>query len=273
MLKPVENISKFKRDVIRAFENISRENPSLYKFLYEACYSQRVFIIGGFLRSVVNHQQPRDLDVMMNVSNELLEHYISSKHVVFCKNKFGGFKINFGKITVDIWTSDTNWAFASKVVSIGEHDILSRVAQGAFYNYDSLVFDLQSERVNVASYNNCVVSNILDIIRKDPVYSEKNPGKMENVLRAFNIRNKVGLQFSEQLCRYIHDQFCQLRLYDVNKIVDYLLKLIESKNSEKYKLLADRSVLYKEVHYVFHILNASQIEETRQLTLFESSIY
>lgn len=272
MLKPADNIPKLKRDVIRAFENISRENPLLYKFLYEACYSHRVFIIGGFLRSVINHQQPRDLDVMMNVSNELLEHYISSKNLVFRKNKFGGFKINFGKITVDIWTSDTNWAFASKVVSIGEQDILSRVAQGAFYNYDSLVFDLKTERVNVAIYNNCVERNTLDIIRKDPVYSEKNPGKMGNVLRAFNIRNKAGLQFSEQVCRYIYDQFYELHLYNVDKIVDYLHTLIVAKNSEKYKQLADRSILYKEVHYVFNILGARQVEETSQLTLFESSI-
>jgi hypothetical protein len=271
MLKQVDNIHKFKRDVIQTFEYISRENPLLYKFFYEACHSHSVFIVGGFLRSVANRQNPRDLDVILNMSNDMLAYYVSARNLVFLKNKFGGFKINFGSITVDVWTSDTNWAFASKVVSIGEQDILWKVAQGTFFNYDSLVFDLRTEKVNVVGYNNCVANNALDIIRRSLVYREKNPGKMGNVLRAFNIRNKTGLQFSEHLCRYIYDQCCELQLYDVDKIVDHLLALIKSKSSEKYNQLTDRCILSNHVQYVFDVLGAKQVEEASQLRLFERS--
>lgn len=268
MLKAIENIPKFKEDVIHRFEEISRENSILYKFLYEAASLHSVFIVGGFLRSVANHETPRDLDVIFNMSEDLLMECIKSKNLYFKRNKFDGFKISFSQIDLDIWTPDTNWAFASRVVSVGYPDIISKVAQGTFYNYDSLVFDLKSEKVNVTAYNDCVASNALDIIRKGSEYSEKNPGRMNNVLRAFKIRKKTGLRFSEQLCWYIFYQFNKLNLREVDSIVQYLYQLVFDKNSEKYRQLLDPGTLTSYVQYIFDVLGAKRPEEKVQLSLF-----
>lgn len=268
MLKPVENISRFKQEVIKAFESIARHNPSLYKFVYEATTSDSVFIIGGFLRSVVNKEKPRDLDLIFNMSNESLSNYIDKWKLPFSKNKFGGFKVDFKNIVIDIWTSEANWAFKTKVVDIGDDYILSKVAQGTFFNYDSLVFDLKTQRVNVAQYNECVKSERLDIIRKDDNYSQKNPGKIANVARAFRIRRKSGLHFSENLCRYIYDEFVELGIYDADRMVNYIYDFVSIKQTEKYRELTDKETIRSYVYYFLNTLKSQSIEDKKQLKLF-----
>ena len=268
MLKPVINISQFKYDVIKSFESISKDNPLLRQFIYGASTLDSVFIVGGFLRSVANREKPRDLDIIFNTSGDALIKYIQKWNLEYSKNKFGGFKVDFRSIIVDIWTSDTNWAFESKVVDVGDEHIISKVAQGTFFNYDSLVFDLKTEKVNVTNYNHCVTNRRLDIIRKDSRYSQKNPGKISNVARAFKIRHKYGLQFSDNLCRYIYNEFITLGIYDVDKMVSHLYEFVSAKRSGKYKELENEDIIRSYFSYILNILEGESMKGESQMRLF-----
>jgi hypothetical protein len=272
MLKTVDDISKFRNSVIKQFEAIGRENASLCNFLYEASAVDSVFIVGGFLRSVVNHEKPRDLDVIFNMSTEALQNYIEKRCLDYRRNKFGGFKVAFTNIDVDVWTSETNWAFKSKVVNVGDEYILSKVAQGTFFNYDSLVFDLKTEKINVTQYNDCVRNRKLDIIRKSSNYSSKNPGKINNVVRAFRIRNKCGFDFSDSLCRYIYDEFMELGAYDADSMVGYLRDYVSAKQSEKYGAINNEETIRSYVNYVFTNVSKHRANNKHQLELFSSEL-
>jgi hypothetical protein len=254
--------------VIKAFESIAKETPALYKFIYEAAAYHSVFIVGGFLRSVANNENPRDLDLIFNMSNTALEKYIAGWELDYTTNKFNGFKVTFGNFVLDIWTSETNWAFKTGVVNIGDEYILSKVAQGTFFNYDSLVFDLKTQRVNVVLYNDCVRSETIDIIRKDTKYSQGNPGKIGNVARAFKIKRKSGFEFSENLCRYIFDEFTDLGLYEADQMVAYMHRFVSSKRSGKYSDLNDESTIRCYVNCILDTLRSHHRQDDRQLKLF-----
>lgn len=268
MLKKIENITKFREDVILAFEAIARENSALYKFLYEASNHCSVFLIGGFLRSVANCESPRDLDVIFNQSDEALGEYIEKSNLIFIKNRFGGYKINFSGISVDVWASETNWAFVDNVVSIGQKDIISGVAHGTFLNYDSLVFDLRTQKINVTGYNECVENGVLDLLLKSDQYAFKNPGKMSNVIRAFRIRQKTNLEFSGSLSKYIVKQLIIAGVGDIDNAASYLFHVITTKDSEKNSSLKDISVIRNHIYYALQVINQHKERETRQLRLF-----
>jgi hypothetical protein len=272
MLKTIDHTAKFRDDVIRVFESMSRDNAALYKFLYEACIHCSVFFVGGFLRSVANAERPRDLDVIFNLSDDKLYRYITDKSIPTHRNRFGGFKLDFNGITMDVWASETNWAFVENVVATGHRDIISGIAHGTFLNYDSLVFDLRTQKINVSAYNECVRTQTLDIIRKSNVYAGRNPGKMANVIRAFRIRQKTGLHFSEALSRYIVAQFADAGIRDYDRAADYLLQFIATKPSEKYGLLQDRSVLQGHIHYIISMLEKLRQKEDAQLDLFKINL-
>ena len=268
MLKGVYDIPGFRHKVIFAFETVSRANPFLRQFFYEASLNCSVFIVGGFLRSVANSENPRDIDVIMNMSNQEVSSFIRRAKVDYTPNRFNGYKINFKSIYVDLWTTETNWAFASKVITLGKPDIISRVAQGTFYNFDSLVFDLRTEKVNVTAYNDCVATRTLDIIRRSSDYIIKNPGKISNIIRALRIRHQYGLNFTTELCRYFHAEFTQAGLYEKEQIVFYLYNLLKAKSSLKYKLLQDLNALRAHIDYIYEVLDESVTHSESQLTLF-----
>jgi hypothetical protein len=264
-LKNITDIKEFKNDFFKQFEKLSKENIRLFKLIYETCSKTNVYIIGGFLRSVVNHENPRDIDVMFNTGNNFIESLIKEYDLTFSKNKLGGYKILLNSIVVDIWTVESNWAFKYNLLK-GENDekIIKRIADGTFFNYDSLVFDLYTKKLSVANYNNCVLKNELDILRKTSKYKYNNPGKINNVLRAFYIRNKTGLEFSYNLCEYSVVEIQRLGLIEKKATLDSLKKIASS--SSRFSNLLEEDKLDTLLDYLFNKFKSYGQE--KQLKLF-----
>jgi|GEM_PF-879385 len=262
-LKPNKDLSKFKQRFFRQFEKISKENITLYKLLYEPSRKTNVFIVGGFLRSVINDTKPRDIDIIFNLESYQLEEIFGNLNLDYKINKLGGYKIKLNTISVDAWTIHDNWAFKNQVISNYEFDTVHKIAEGTFFNYDSLVFDLFSERCNFKHYNTCVILNELDIIRSSSKYMYGNPGKLNNVIRAFEIRRSTNLNFSIELSNYIdkhlnntgmvslsdltsliHDEakkqprFEKLHIYAIEESIQHTFSQLKdaSKNGEQFKL-------------------------------------
>jgi hypothetical protein len=251
-LRPVISDSKFKNSIIKEFEELSKQNTILYKLLYETASLTNVFLIGGFLRSIANKAKPRDLDVIINMHEDQLKQLISNYSLNGTKNKFGGYKINLNTVKLDIWSVENNWAFKSKLISNYHSEIVNKIAQGTFFNYDSLVFDLRTQQSNFKHYNDCATQNSLDIIRKSSKYKFGNPGKMNNVLRAFQIRNKAGLDFSFVLSEYITKNINNLGLINLDQIVNQLLE--EAGKQERFKDI-DETLIKESMSHVLHQLN------------------
>ena len=103
----------------------------------------------------------------------------------------------------DLWSIENNWAFKEEVVIKNNDYILNSIANGCFYNYDSIVFNISSNEFHASNYNNCAKNSELDIIQKNIFYKIKNPTIEANILRAFYLQKEFGLKFSENCHSYL----------------------------------------------------------------------
>src|ERR1700694_2198125 len=174
-LQAVLNPQEFKKKFLLGFDKVRKNNPSFNKFIYEISLTNNLFIVGGFLRAVANNEEARDLDLIVNLKKQTLEKVVKDCFLEFTSNRLGGYKIQLEQIVVDTWSVEDNWAFKRKVVKNAETNFLQKIAEGTFFNYDSLVFDLHTFQYSFKHYNECVFLRELDILKKNSNYKKLNP--------------------------------------------------------------------------------------------------
>lgn len=248
VLRETQNKKEFKRIFLAQFEKTREENPSLNKFIYEISLFHNIYIVGGFLRNVINGEKPRDLDLIVRMSKDELDDTVRLCFKEFAENRLGGYKIQLEKIAIDVWSIDDNWAFKKELVKNIEANYVEKIAEGTFFNYDSLVLDLHKFRSSFKHYNFCAINKELDILKKNSKYKKLNPTREANVLRAFYLRRKYGLSYSVQLRKYILEQLNYLSQVDQN----YTFKLVQLLNKyQKYQDYLSESIidlLIKEIY-------------------------
>ncbi|KLV28947.1 hypothetical protein [Priestia megaterium] len=156
-----------------------------------------LILIGGAVRDIgMFNITPRDLDIivnttMLNLDNAFLQYN-------YHRNRFGGYKTVINSVEFDVWTINDNWAFKNNFL---EHNI-ENIQHGAFYNIDSILVNLSGNYYEASYFNEAIEKRILDIILEDDLINE-NPSKEVNVLRAFVLKDKWELTFSNKLKNYI----------------------------------------------------------------------
>lgn len=202
-LNAVKNTTEFKKSLFLSFNALREENPSFNTFIYEVSLNNNLFIVGGYLRCIANNEEPRDLDLIINIDKRTLDALVKKCFPIYTENRLGGYKITLEKIVVDAWSIEDNWAFKWQLVKNVDVNYLEKIAKGTFFNYDSLVFDLHTLQYNFKNYNHCAKSKELDILKKNSNYKRLNPTREANILRAFYLKERYALSFSEQLQSYI----------------------------------------------------------------------
>ncbi len=170
-----------------------------------------IYIVGGFIRDSYLRKRARDIDMMVDVDGKQLRRVIDNTGCLYAINRHGGMKLYVGAMVVDIWTFDSNWAFKSNSVQLREDSKLNSIAQGCFYNYDSLVVRLKDYRYNLKNYEEFLEKRELDIL-DGANYQARNPVFEANILRAFYIRNLYGATFSERVKNYIFEEVINVDL-------------------------------------------------------------
>lgn len=195
--------------VIRNLDVILKDNPQL-KSIVEVLMPS-IYIVGGFIRDSYLGNRVRDIDFMVDVDDKRLRDVVNNFRCLYAINRHGGIKIYSGSSVVDIWSFDNNWAFKSNSVSYRDDSKLNSIAQGCFYNYDSLVIRLIDLRYNFKYFEDFCLTNKLDIL-KDNNYQARNPMQEANILRAFYVREKYKSDFSDKVKRYIFEEIVNIDL-------------------------------------------------------------
>jgi hypothetical protein len=185
------------------FLSLLGEELVLKELLFNIFIYGTAYVVGGYFRDVLNEKESRDIDIIIDMDNVKLLDIITSLKFDYVKNRHGGIKFNFRKISVDLWSIENNWAFKNRLVKLNEKDKLKSIAKGCFFNYDSLVINLQNYTYNIQNYNNCLKTQTLDILQKSPVYKNLNPTTEANIIRAFFLKQKLGTDFSNNLTEYL----------------------------------------------------------------------
>jgi hypothetical protein len=95
-----ERIAKFKQTIsaIEVLEQYCRDN------CLAACY------VGGFLRDMFANRVPRDIDIVVPQMQEgLLDNF--AQNYGASKNRFGGYKIPLGNLTIDAWCIENSVSY------------------------------------------------------------------------------------------------------------------------------------------------------------------
>ena len=246
MIKSIKDYNKIKKDFNRKFENTLRENLSLQQFCYEVFTQGTAYIVGGYLRDIALEKDSRDMDMLVHLPNSTILEILRNLNVKFDINRLNGIKMYHSTIEVDVWSIDHNWAFESKVVGRNEDNILESIGNGCFYNYDSLVIDILTTNLNVRNYNNLAETNTLDILRKNKLYRKLNPTIEANILRAFFLKEKYALFFSDNCLSYLISR--------IGYLDDQYKSSLERLNYyicryPKYKELLDWEKLHQYINY------------------------
>lgn len=243
MLKPIIDYNLFKKQFASKLYETLDEHNSLKTFLYDLIINQGIiYVVGGYLRDILLDQKSRDIDLLVNIKHDLLISILSKSNLDFSINRFNGIKINLPNFEADIWSIDHNWAFEQNLVLKNGDNLLESIANGSFYNYDSLVINVHNLNLNVKNFNELVVTNELDIIQKRSIYQVKNPTIEGNILRAFYIKKRFGVNFSRNCEKYLNQRINYLGdKYDSS--INHLLKFIE--RYPKYKSSLSKDDLIK----------------------------
>lgn len=159
------------------------------------------FLVGGYFRDGINGKIGRDIDIILSCPSSFIEDCLNENFLNYERNHFGGFKVLLSR-DVDLWSIDDNWAFKEGVVPVGRN-LLHSIAKGCFFNYDSLVLNLNTGKYDINYYKKFIENNVLDLVNPDSEYILKNPSFYSNLLRAFYIQNRTKCTFSSRLSNYL----------------------------------------------------------------------
>lgn len=211
MLKPISDYNLFKLNFKKEFYSFLESYPIFKFFLYETLVEGTAYVIGGYLRDIANKKASRDLDIIFNLPSNRLISILTNSKLKFNINRMGGAKIDLCDYQVDLWSFENNWSFRNNLVKLNEQYIVENIAEGCFYNFDSLVMNINKLELCSKYYNECVEKMELDIIQKNDNYKKLNPTIEANILRAIFLHIKYDLQYSQNCKDYLQRRLFHLK--------------------------------------------------------------
>lgn len=210
------------------------KTENIMPFFYEIFVYGTAYVVGGYFRDFINKKQSRDIDIIVDIKNDLLIKIIENNRFNFKINRHGGVKITHNNLEIDIWSLENNWAFKNDLVKFNEDYILNSIAKGCFYNYDALVINLHSFSYNLRYYKDFLESKKLNILQERSIYKNLNPTTEANILRAFYLKDRFDISFTENTFQYLSKKIGFLE----DKYEDPLIRLLDIKsNYSKYDIL------------------------------------
>ena len=231
MLNKIEDYNELKEKFANKFFSILKQNINFREFLYEIfLQGETAYVVGGFLRDIILNKHSRDLDIMVSLPLEKVLEIIKLSNLDFLPNRFNGFKISLIDIEVDLWCVEDNWAFKNELVVKNDENILESIANGSFYNYDSLVINVHTNNLIIKNFNHFLETKHLDIIQSNKDYKKLNPSIEANILRAFYLRVLYEIDYTENCNSYLlarigflNDKYSSA----INRLLDFKKKYIK----------------------------------------------
>lgn len=209
-------------------------------FFYELFISGSAYVVGGYFRDFLLDSKSRDIDIITDISQDLLISLIKNSNASYTINRYGGIKISLQSVELDIWTIDNNWAFKNNLVKLNDNDTLNSIAKGCFYNFDSPVINLHTYNYNLRYFNECINKKELNILQENSVYKNLNPSIEANILRAIYLNKKYNLEFTNNTVNYL---LAKIGFID-DKYENPLERLLEiQKQYPKYATITENDIL------------------------------
>ena len=215
-----------------------RQYEVLYRLIYKMEQSNNLYLLGGAVRNYIENQYtfdpqrlPRDFDfVVEHKKGKNLDDIMQSLgvNIPVRYNGFGGYKLAFDDIHIDIWKMEDTWAFTHTSLKKCKDNLVKSV----FLNIDGIVYDFHKNSYYTDLYDSAIRNRKIGIVLKN------NPKVHLNLLRALIFSDEYNMEISNQIKSMIQSLNQGQRdfiesLYDlqVNRYKKRMIPLAELKST------------------------------------------
>jgi len=172
-------------------------NLEIKNFISKLMTRTNVFIFSGIIRDYYLHRENRNFrDIDLIIYDDLIiEEYFDN--LSFEKNSFGGYKIKFSNIVIDLWVIKNTWALNQGQLKL-EFDHLVELPKTTFFNFSSIIYSLNDRQFIIGK-------DFLRFIRdkKIELVLDKNPYPELCIVNSFYYSDKLKLNFGDKLKEYL----------------------------------------------------------------------
>lgn len=168
---------------------------SVIDFLDKLSNQTNVYIFSGVIRNYfLNLTDNRDLDLVLESPIEIEELLLKNTYRL---NSFGGYKIQFENINIDLWYLDNTWSLKNYQLTLN-YQLDRYIPQTAFFNFSAVLY----------SYNNkqfIYTKHFLRFLRDkkiEMVYAP-NPNNALCIVNTFYYRDKFKMKVGGKLKEHI----------------------------------------------------------------------
>lgn len=111
----------------------------LLDILVEQC---DVYVFGGVIRNfLLGYPFHRDIDFVVYAKEKITLPIELFHGINITRNKFGGVKLTFPHLTIDVWGLDRTWG----VLQVGGNPTPNTLIRTVFFNFSAIVFDYKKQ--------------------------------------------------------------------------------------------------------------------------------
>lgn len=209
MAKKLNDIQNLIEDKNFLFHNYFYENidSEIVDFINTLKNRTKVFIFSGIIRDYFlfkKHTPFRDIDLI--IEDDLILEDIF-QNLTYKKNSFGGYKIKFESVEIDLWVIKKTWALNQGQLKF-EFDYLNALPKTTFFNFSSIIYSLNAKRFIVG----------IDFLRflrdkKIELVLEENPYPDLCIVNSFYYSDKLNLGIGDKLKSFLKSNYTENESY------------------------------------------------------------
>ncbi|MNV03075.1 hypothetical protein D3C71_933250 [compost metagenome] len=228
MIDIAVNNQSFKKRVVRFFESSKRAD--VLDFIERLSGVGEVLVFGGLLRDIAlfgARDFNSDIDLVVDCPADELSDFFSKGGLRFHRNKFGGYRLEVGGWTVDVWPIRETWAFKSNHVVYNGRDSLLLTT---ITNWDAVAYSFKDKKIiSSPSYLECLRLGELDVVLTE---NPNEAGVLIRVVRA--ICDKRAKILMPRVVKYLKQELPKWTAHQITVAQENLLGRIYLSQNDFY---------------------------------------
>ena len=111
-----------------------------------------IYLLGGCIRDLINANNPKDLDFVIvgKEHSDFIKLLIDNLNIEYRLNRFGGYKLNYNGMEIDLWLTD---------------DLFSSIQ----YNVDGLFYDIKNNNLLSLTFDDFLKNGIKEVNKENNI--------------------------------------------------------------------------------------------------------
>ena len=189
-----------------------------------------VYLFSGVIRNYfLGIKDVRDIDLVLEKPKNINKYFPNSQ---IDKNEFGGYKVHYSNIPIDIWFANDTWAY--KIQSVFNFDIGKYIFKTAYFNFSAIIYSFNEKKFYYSKHFLRFLQNKeIDIVF--PINKNYDLCILNTIYYSENYKLKISKNLSNTIIGYYYGhshEFEKIQLhhfgeikYDLTTIDKYIKNL------------------------------------------------